>query len=163
MNRNWIVNGRVWNVWCFILCRFFYFPHHTEIQDTTAIYSTVLLTRASLGACYKANTGETLQPRTQVGYGVLVCLRREQPNTLRLTSRAFRGINRRCRYTFIAGQGKKKKPEPNTFSSIRFRLLLVHRKEYCRFPTFGCEPRQGAACGWHSSIRACGATQLDSA
>ena len=102
-------------------------------------------------------------PAPKIGYGVLVCLRRKQPNTLRLTSRAFRGINRRCRYTFIAGQGKKKKPEPNTFSSIRFRLLLVHRKEYCRFPTFGCEPRQGAACGWHSSIRACGATQLDSA
>lgn len=68
----------------------------------------MLLTRASLGACYKANTGETMQPRTQIGYGVLVCLRRKQPNTLRLTSRAFRGINRRCRYTFIAEQRKRK-------------------------------------------------------
>ena len=75
----------------------------------------MLLTRASLGACYKANTGETMQPRTQIGYGVLVCLRRKQPNTLRLTSRAFRGINRRCRYTFIAGQGKKKSTNRTPF------------------------------------------------
>ena len=43
----------------------------------------------------RANTGETLKPRTLLGYGVLVCLRRKQPDTLRLMSRAFRGINRR--------------------------------------------------------------------
>ena len=54
-------------------------------------------------------------PAPKIGYGVLVCLRRKQPNTLRLTSRAFRGINRRCRYTFIAGQGKKKSPNRTPF------------------------------------------------
>ena len=38
----------------------------------------MLLTRASLGACYQANTGETLQPRTLgIGSGALVCLSAE--------------------------------------------------------------------------------------
>lgn len=54
-------------------------------------------------------------PHPKIGYGVLVCLRRKQPNTLRLTSRAFRGINRRCRYTFIAEQRKRKSPNRTPF------------------------------------------------
>ena len=70
--------------------------------------------KTALQKC-RAGTGETLQPRTQTGYGVLVCLRRKQPNTLRLTSRAFRGINRRCRYTFIAEQRKRKSPNRTLF------------------------------------------------
>lgn len=41
--------------------------------------------------------------------------RRKQPNTPRLMSRAFRGINRRCRYTFMAEQGKRKSPNRTPF------------------------------------------------
>ena len=37
---------------------------------------------------------------------------------------------------YFSWQNKEKKPNPNTFSSIRFRLSLAHHEEF-ESPTFG--------------------------